>query len=65
MNFAEFLEKLPDLPDEPTREQWDAAVKQAEALVPQVDEADRDLARTAIGDTLIQVGAFLGFVRPD
>jgi hypothetical protein len=54
MTWQEFQDAMPGLPDEPTKEQWLETVAKAEALVEQVDEADRGMARVILGDTLIQ-----------
>jgi hypothetical protein len=63
VTWREYQAALPVLPDEPTKEQWRAAVDQAEALLLQVDEADRGMAGRILGDTLMQAGVFLGFVE--
>lgn len=62
MTWQEYLAALPELPDDVTLEQWRAAVAKGEALLEQVDEKDRPLARTILGDTLMQAGVFMGFV---
>lgn len=63
MTWQEFGEKLIALGDDTSREQWQAALDHARSLLPQVDEADRDLAEEIIGDTLIETGASLGYVE--
>lgn len=64
MTWQEFQVAMPGLPQHPSKEQWQATVAQAEALLDQVDPKDRALARVIIGDTLGQVGAFMGFIEP-
>jgi len=65
MTWQEFSKQaIADLGNAPTREQWRAAVDRATAMLDQVDEADRLAARGIIGDTLIQTGAFLGYLEP-
>lgn len=63
MTWQEFGEQMIALSDAPSREEWQAALDHARSLLPQVDEADRDLAEEIIGDTLIETGAFLGYVE--
>jgi uncharacterized protein YmfQ (DUF2313 family) len=64
MTWQEYLAALPELPDDVTIEQWRAAVEKGKALLEQVNEKDRPLAKTILGDTLIQAGAFMGFLQP-
>jgi hypothetical protein len=62
VNWQEFNELRLPLGDDPSREQWQAALDHAESLLPLVDDADREAARGIIGDTLIQTGIWLGYV---
>jgi hypothetical protein len=64
VTWQEFQKAMPGLPDEPTLEQWRETVAQAEALLAQVDAADRGMAGRILGDTLMQAGAFLGYLEP-
>lgn len=62
MNWQEFKQAKPKLPDNPTEAQWREAVAEAQRMIDtEVVEADRQMARTILGDTLIQWGAFWGF----
>lgn len=63
MTWQEYQAALPALPDEPTLEQWQGAMTAARELLEQVDESDRKMAGVILGDTLVQVGAFLGYVQ--
>lgn len=64
MTWQEFAKAKPKLPDEPTLEQWRAAVAEARQMIAtQVIESDRQMAETILGDTLIQWGVFWGFVE--
>jgi homoserine kinase len=63
VTWQQYSDALPVLPESPTREQWIEAVQQAEALLEQVQESDRHLASRILGDTLVQAGAFLGFIK--
>ncbi|MFL5520597.1 MAG: hypothetical protein ACJ8B6_06650 [Gemmatimonadales bacterium] len=65
MTWQEFQLRKPALPDEPTLEQWQQAVADAERMIEtEVIEADRQMARAILGDTLIQAGVFLGYMPP-
>lgn len=62
MNWHEYHAALPSLPEDVTLEQWRDAVAKGEALLEQVSEEDRPMARTILGSTLIEAGALLGFL---
>jgi len=64
MTWQEYSDALPELPENPTLEQWSETVAKAKALLEEVAEPDRKMARRVLGDTLIQAGAFLGYVTP-
>jgi hypothetical protein len=64
VNWRQYSDALPKLPEQPTLEQWHATVAKATAMLDRVDEPDRQMARRVLGDTLIQAGAFLGFIDP-
>lgn len=63
MTWQEYQAALPVLPDSPTLEQWQSAVAEGRRLLSEVDEPDRGMAKTILGDTLLQTGVFLGFVQ--
>jgi hypothetical protein len=63
MNWQQYADALPELPDAPTLEQWRETVAKAKELLVQVDETDRHMARRILGDTLIQTGAFMGYTE--
>lgn len=64
MTWQEFQLAKPRLPDHPTLEQWREAVAKAEAMIAtEVDPADRGMAEVILGDTLMQAGAFLGYLE--
>lgn len=65
MTWQEFQLAKPKLPDHPTKEQWQETVDKAETMIDtEVDETDRAMARVIVGDTLMQAGAFLGYLEP-
>jgi hypothetical protein len=64
LNLQEFQRTaIRKLPDAPTREEWAEAVAFAESKLTEVDESDRPMASSVIGATLIQWGAFWGFLE--
>lgn len=64
MTWQEFQLAKPQLPDHPTLEQWREAVAEAQAMIAtEVDAADRGMAEVILGDTLMQAGAFLGYLE--
>lgn len=66
MTLQEFQDTaIRQLPDNPSREEWAEAVEWAESKLLEVDEADREMARSVIGATLIESGALWGFIEQE
>jgi hypothetical protein len=66
VNLQEFRDvAIRQLPDEPTRDEWADAVAFAESKLSEVDDADRQMARSMIAATLIEWGALWGFLQQE
>ena len=53
MKWQEYRERI-HRPENPSRQEWDAAVQEARDLLKQVDEKDRDRAESILSDVFFE-----------